>query len=144
MERRIGAKIGILAVALSIPACIVEVIAFVLVFPFVPSWPINAYILFSCLMLVLYGSMALLIVRYAMKPEREEKLYQKSGAGVVIGLMVCGPIALDFIVWGGYELGDAFFTDLIFFCGMLLIISDIVMIYESKKGTEQVGHEEYS
>ena len=143
MERRIGAKIGILAVALAIPACIVEVIAFVLVFPFVPSWPMNVYFLFAFLMLVFYGSMALLIVIYATRPEYEKKLYQKTGAGVVIGFMLCGPIALNFIVWGGYELGDAFFTALIFFCGLLLIMSDIVMVYESKRGTEQVGHEEY-
>jgi hypothetical protein len=142
LEGKIGAKIGILAVALAVPALIVEVVAFVLVLPFVRSWPNNAYILFAFVMLVLYGSMALLIVKYTTKPEYEEKLYQKTGSGILIGFMVCGPIALDFIFWGGYALGDAFTTSLIFFCGTLLIMSDIVMVYESKKGAEQVSHEE--
>jgi hypothetical protein len=101
LEGKIGAKIGILAVALAVPALIVEVVAFVLVLPFVRSWPNNAYILFAFVMLVLYGSMALLIVKYTTKPEYEEKLYQKTGSGILIGFMVCGPIALDFIFWGG-------------------------------------------
>ena len=104
MEGKIGAKIGILAVALAVPALIVEVVAFVLVLPFVRSWPNNAYILFAFVMLVLYGSMALLIVKYTTKPEYEEKLYQKTGSGILIGFMVCGPIALDFIFWGGMHL----------------------------------------
>ncbi len=141
MEGRIGAKIWILAVVLFIPAVTFEFINFSLVFSFTNIWLILLYILVSFAMLFMVSMMILVIILVLRKPETIGKAYKHPSFGVIIGFIFCLPIIGVFIIQGEYQHGDAITSTLFSLCGILFFIASIVMIYEVRKGTEQVDHE---
>lgn len=113
-------------------------IKLMLVLPFAIDWPYNLLLL---PILVLVGAMVLLIIHALRKPGAIEAQYKYPASGVIIGFVFCFPIAIEFIVQREYQYGDAISAALFFLCGILFIISGIVMIHEVKEKTEQVDYE---
>jgi len=144
MERRIGAKILILTLVLSIPTLMVMSIRLGLQAMSLSNWLLFVFSLFLLLLLAAMGLLTVLGVRALRKTDAMEKLYQQSWSVVIMSFLLCFYIAADFIVQRRLFYEDAIATAVVFLFGALGIISGVVMVYESKKGTEQVSHEEYS
>jgi predicted membrane protein len=140
VEGRVGLKLGILAFVLAILVIMVKLVSLISVFHFTGDRLLILFSLLSVLFVVLVSMITLHFMHALRKPETIEKLYESPAEGLCIGSSVCFVIAFEFIIDGEFLLGDPVSTMLLFVCGILFIISGIMMVREVKEKTEQVNY----